>query len=46
MRIEFETTSNDRRGRIVSPINITTLMPNGSIDFNSVINTQKEWSWK
>jgi len=46
MRIEFETTSSDRRGRIISPINITTYTSNGSIDFKSVVNTQKEWNWK
>jgi len=39
MRIEFETTSTDRRGRMISPINITTLKSDGSVDFNSVINT-------
>lgn len=46
MRLEFETTSNDRRGRMISPINVTTYNSNGSIDFNSVLNAQKEWFWK
>lgn len=47
MRLEFETTSSDNRGRMISPINITTLKSDSTtIDFKNVINAHKEWAWK
>ncbi len=38
MRLEFETTSNDRRGRIIAPVNISTYLDGGSVDFTIALN--------
>lgn len=46
MRLEFDVTSNDNRGRLVAPINITTFNADATIDYKSIINAHKEWAWK